>query len=83
MRTTSWPSTFKTAFKLYGYRKKKQFGEGKIGPIDSRIHEAPGDARSEIDDEDSVARVLAGELTDIVGELFRQYEEPPLADDDE
>jgi hypothetical protein len=64
-------------WRSYGYKKQKQFGSGKIGPIDSRVHELGG-GRPEIDDEEAVARVFAGEISDRVGELVRDYTEPEV-----
>jgi hypothetical protein len=62
-------------FKAYGGRKREQMSEGAVGPIASRVHEVPG-GRPILDDEDSVARVFAGELSDAVGAIFRDYTDP-------
>lgn len=66
------------AWKLYGYQGREQFAHGKVGPIDSRVHDLPGGGRPEIDDEEAVARVFAGEVADRVGELMRDYAEPEV-----
>jgi len=66
-------------WQIYGHAKKKQFSGGKIGPIDSRVHELGG-GRPEIDDEEAVARVFAGEIADRIGEVIRDYNEPEIAE---
>ena len=65
-------------FEVYGYDGRDQFGGGKIGPIDSRVHDLGGMGRPEMDDEEAVARVFAGEVADRVGELMRDYAEPEV-----
>lgn len=64
-------------WQAFGHKKEKQFMGGKIGPIDSRVHELGG-GRPEIDDEEAVARVFAGEISDRVGEIMRDYNEPEV-----
>ena len=65
-------------YEVYGHQGRKQFGGGKIGPIDSRVHDLPGGGRPEIDDEEAVARLFAGEMADRAGELFRDYSLPEV-----
>ncbi|MEM7247587.1 MAG: hypothetical protein AAF533_19780 [Acidobacteriota bacterium] len=62
-------------FKVYGWRKREGFANGKVGPVDSRVHEFDG-GRPYIDEEESVGRVFAGEIHDVLDILIAEYRTP-------